>query len=367
MNNTPSQSTPAGQDISAQMLAQVQEAIARSQPLRIQGGGSKSFLGRTQGAHASAQVLDARAHRGIVSYDPTELVITARAGTPLTELHATLEQGGQMLAFEPPSFAPTATVGGMVAAGLSGPRRPWAGAVRDFVLGARLISGLGTHLRFGGEVMKNVAGYDISRLLTGSLGCLGLITEVSFKVLPKPRHTVSVQRAMPLEQALAHLREWGQQPLPITAAAHDGQHLYLRFEGNHGSVHAARERIGGDTLDTHWWAQLRELALPFFSHESDSRPLWRLSLPLWAPPLSLPGQQLVDWAGAQRWLRSDAPEAEIRAAAAAAGGHATCITPGVTDCPLHPLPPALLQLHCNLKKQLDPQAIFNPGRMYAQF
>lgn len=312
-------------------------------------------------------MLDVRGHRGIVSYDPTELVITARAGTLLAELNATLERGGQMLACEPPSFSPAATVGGMVAAGLSGPRRPWAGAVRDFVLGARLISGQGVHLRFGGEVMKNVAGYDVSRLLVGSLGCLGVITEVSFKVLPKPRHSMSVQQAMPLARALQLLQEWGQQPLPITAAAHDGQQLYLRFEGNLGSVQAARERIGGSELDAQWWSQLRELELPFFSHALDPRPLWRLSVPLWAPPLDLPGEQLVDWGGAQRWLRSDAPEATIRAAVAAVGGHASCYTPGAAASPLHPLAPVILQLHRNLKKQLDPQAIFNPGRMYAEF
>ncbi|KKW67121.1 hypothetical protein AAV94_12400 [Lampropedia cohaerens] len=357
----------AGQDLAEQLLEQVRQAIASRQPLAIRGGGTKQFLGRQPAQDHATQVLDVRGHRGIVAYDPTELVITARAGTPLTELHRALDRGGQMLPCEPPSLGANATVGGMVAAGLSGPRRPWAGAVRDFVLGTRLISGFGTHLRFGGEVMKNVAGYDVSRLLTGSFGCLGVITEVSFKVLPKPRCTVSVGLEMPLEQALARLAEWGQQPLPITAASHDGTRLRLRFEGNEGSVRAAHERIGGEPIEADWWADLRELRLPFFDTTRDTRPLWRLSVPAWAPPLSLPGSQLIDWAGAQRWLRSDADAAMIRAAAQAAGGHASCFTRGHVNLPFHPLAPALLQLHRNLKTRLDPHGLFNPGRMYPEF
>ncbi|THJ30790.1 glycolate oxidase subunit GlcE [Lampropedia aestuarii] len=353
----------AGQDQSAALLAQVQEAIAQRQPLRIAGSGSKDFYGRP--LDTSLPSLDVTGHCGIVSYDPTELIITARAGTTLAELNATLERGGQMLACEAPAFGPGATVGGMVATGLSGPRRPWAGAVRDFVLGTRMISGLGTQLRFGGEVMKNVAGYDISRLLTGSLGCLGVVTEASFKVLPKPRCSISVRQEMPLAKALSHLREWGQQPLPISAASHDGQALTLRFEGNEGSVRAAHERIGGQEIDAAYWLALREHQLPFFSTAQDPRPLWRLSLPAWAPPLQLDGDQLIDWGGAQRWLRSDAPAEHIRQAAEQAGGHASCFTPGVTDSPLHPLAPTVLRLHRNLKARIDPHGIFNPGRMFA--
>ncbi|RMX06364.1 glycolate oxidase subunit GlcE [Corticibacter populi] len=353
------------QDRSRELLEQVQAAIASRTPLTIAGSGSKAFLGR-QLQDARLQVLDVRGHRGIVSYDPTELIITARAGTPLTELQAALDAGGQMLACEAPHFGPGATVGGMVAAGLSGPRRPWAGAVRDFVLGTRLISGLGTQLRFGGEVMKNVAGYDVSRLLAGSLGCLGVITEVSFKVLPKPRCSVSVRQAIPLDRALARLREWGQQPLPISAASHDGDFLSLRFEGNEGSVRAAQERIGGEEIDPAWWDSLREQRLPFFDTAADAQPLWRLSVPAWAAPLDMPGTQLIDWGGAQRWLRSDAPADAIRTAAAAVGGHASCFTAGHAEVPLHPLTPAVLRLHQNLKKQLDPSGIFNPGRMYAE-
>lgn len=355
------------QDNAAALLEQVQQAIASKTPLRIAAGGTKSFYGCTTGAFTQAQPIDIRGHSGIVDYDPSELVVTVRAGTLLTDLNAALAAGGQMLACEPPSFGPTATVGGMVAAGLSGPRRPWAGSVRDFVLGARLISGFGTHLRFGGSVMKNVAGYDVSRLLAGSLGTLGLITELSFKVLPLPRNTQSVRLEMSAAQALEKLRQWGQQPLPITAAAHDGQSLFLRFEGNAASVAAARADIGGDAIDPDWWTQLRELQLPFFTRADDARPLWRLSVPAWAAPLDVAGDQFLDWGGAQRWLRSDAAPEAIRAAAAAVGGHASCWTAGHVSSPLHPLTPAVLRLHQQLKAKLDPQGIFNLGRMYAQF
>ncbi len=354
-----------GQDQSAVLLEQVRRAIDSREPLRIGGGGSKSFLGRPQ--QDDAAVLDVTGHYGIVSYDPTELIITARAGTRLSDLHAALDRGGQMLACEPPAYGEGATVGGMVAAGMSGPRRPWSGSVRDFVLGVRMVSGLGTLLRFGGEVMKNVAGYDVSRLMVGSHGCLGVITEVSFKVLPKPRCNLTVRLEMTLEQALENLAVWGQQPLPITAACHDGRALRLRFEGNEGSVQAARQRIGGDEAPSQWWTQLRELKLPFFNTDVDARPLWRVSLPFWAPPLALPGEQLVDWGGAQRWLRSDASAAEIRAAAESAGGHATCFTAGHVDLPFHPLQPTVLRLHRSLKKRMDPHGVFNPGRMYPEF
>ena len=352
------------QDQSQELLERVRQAIERREPVSIRGGGTKAFLGRPM--QDSLPVLDMSGHRGIVSYDPTELIITVRAGTRLSELHETLERGGQMLACEPPSFGDDATVGGMVAAGLSGPRRPWSGSVRDFVLGVRMVSGLGTLLRFGGEVMKNVAGYDVSRLMVGSHGCLGLITEVSFKVLPKPRCSLTVSLDMSLEQALENLAVWGQQPLPITAASHDGQSLRLRFEGNEGSVQAARLNIGGKETSSQWWADLREHQLPFFD-SVDPRPLWRLSLPSWAPPVDLPGVQLVDWGGAQRWLRSEANADTIRAAAQAAGGHASCFTPGHAALPFHPLQPTVLRLHQSLKRRMDPQGVFNPGRLYPEF
>jgi glycolate oxidase FAD binding subunit len=345
-------------DASELLLEQVNRARASDTPLRIQGSNSKAFLGR----QVAGEVLDTRAHRGIVDYDPTELVITARAGTPLQELLATLDAAGQRLPCEPPAFGADATVGGMVAAGLSGPRRPWAGSVRDYVLGTRMISGHGNLLRFGGEVMKNVAGYDLSRLLAGSFGCLGVITEVSLKVLPKPRHGLSIRLEMDSREALEKLAEWGRQPLPISAASHDGDCLRLRLEGGEGSVSAAHQRLGGEAIDDQYWTELNEHRLPFFAEEL---PLWRLSLPNATGPLDLPGAQLIDWAGAQRWLKTDADT--VQALAREWGGHAVCYRPGATATPFQPLAPALLRYHRQLKAKLDPQGLFNPGRMYAEF
>ena len=344
-------------DHSAALLEQVNQAINENIPLRIQGGNSKAMLGRP----VAGEVLDTRAHRGIVSYDPTELVLTARAGTPLAEIEAALDARGQRLPFEPPHFGDGATLGGAIASGLSGPRRPWSGSARDHVLGTRVITGHGQLLRFGGEVMKNVAGYDLSRLLAGSFGCLGLLTEVSLKVLPKPRTCVSLRLDMDAATALCELAEWGQQPLPISAACHDGDTLHLRLEGGEGSVKSACQRLGGEPVDSSYWTRLRELHLPFFASD---QPLWRLSVPNDTPPLEIPGQQLLDWAGAQRWLLSDAPAEDIRHAVSAVGGHATCY--GQHDMPFQPLPPLLLRYHQSLKKQLDPQRIFNPGRLYAE-
>ncbi|ENO85698.1 glycolate oxidase subunit GlcE [Thauera linaloolentis] len=345
-------------DRGEELLAQVCTALATGTPLLIQGGGTKAFHGRL----GRGALLDTRGHRGIVGYDPTELVVTARAGTLVAELDAVLDASGQMLAFEPAQFGGQATVGGMVAAGLSGPRRPWAGAVRDFVLGCRVISGHGKHLRFGGEVMKNVAGYDVSRLMAGSLGCLGLLTEVSLKVLPKPRSACTLRLDMDVPAALERFTEWGRQPLPITAACHDGDALMLRLEGGEGSVKAAREALGGEQASPAFWTALREFQLGFFAGPA---PLWRISVANDSRPLLPDGVQLVDWGGAQRWLKTTAGSEEVRRAAAGAGGHASCFTPGACDSPLHPLPAVLMRYHRQLKAQLDPQGIFNPGRMYA--
>ena len=346
-------------DDSASLLEQVNQALQNATPLRIQGANSKAFLGRIM----AGEVLDTRSHRGIVSYDPTELVITVRCGTPLAELAEVLDAAQQMLPCEPPSFGDGATVGGMIASGLSGPRRPWSGSVRDFVLGTRVITGHGKHLRFGGEVMKNVAGYDLSRLMAGSYGSLGVVTEVSLKVLPKPRQTLSISVEMDSDRALLRLAEWGQQPLPISAACHDGECLHLRLEGGEGSVAAAHDRLGGELLDASYWDDLNEHRLSFFDED---QALWRLSVPHNTPRLSLPGRQLLDWGGAQRWLKSDAEAAFIRSIVEEVGGHVTCYTHGLIDSPFQPLPDALMRYHRNLKQQLDPKGIFNPGRLYAE-
>jgi len=346
---------------------QIADASATGTPLRIRGGGSKDWYGQDlQGA-----LLDTTAYRGITDYEPTELVITARCGTPLAEIEEHLTPHGQMLAFEPPHFGTNATLGGMVATGLSGPRRQAAGSVRDFVLGAALMNGQGELLRFGGKVMKNVAGYDVSRLLTGSLGMFGLIAEVSLKVLPKPVEELSLRLEMTQEEALRRLNEWGGQPLPISASSWADGVLALRLSGARSAVEAARARIGGEVLiDAEaWWRALREQDNAFFA-EAARHPngLWRLSLPTAAPPLYLPGRQLIEWGGAQRWLLTDADAAAIRAAASGAGGHATLFRGGARDAGVfHPLAPAVRTIHKQLKNAFDPAGVFNRGRMYREF
>lgn len=345
-------------DIAQALVERVVRSLTDGTPLRIRGGDSKAFCGRP----VDAADLDLRGHRGIVSYDPAELVVTARAGTPVAAVTALLDAHGQNLPCEPPDFDGVATIGGTVAAGWSGPRRPWAGSIRDHLLGCRVITGHGKHLRFGGEVIKNVAGYDVSRLMAGAFGCLGVLTEVSLKVLPKPRATVTLRMEITRAAALERLAGWRRQSLPLAGACHDGAALWLRLEGGEGSVAQAAQTLGGSTADGGFWTALRELRLPFFA---DPRPLWRLSLPVTRTPDPLPGDALVDWGGALLWLKSDAPESTLRLMAAAAGGHATCLTPRVTDAPVQPLPAPLLALHRRLKAQLDPQGIFNPGRMFA--
>lgn len=339
------------------LLDQVRSALDSETPLNIQGGQSKSFLGRP----IEGQTLNTREHRGIVSYDPTELVVTVRTGTPISELLAALDEQGQTLPCEPATFGDQATVGGLLASGLAGPRRPWVGSVRDFVLGTKVITGQGNLLRFGGEVMKNVAGYDLSRLMAGSYGLLGVVTEVSMKVLPKPVTSAHLDLDISAEKALQKLAEWGQQPLPITGACYADQRLKLRLEGGEGSVRSAADRIGGDALDPQFWEALNERQLEFFK---DERPLWRLSLPTNTSLVDLPGEALLDWGGCQRWLKTDAPAEDLFNLAASLNGHASCQTPGITDTPFQPLTPLLARYHRQLKAQLDPKGIFNPGRTY---
>lgn len=342
----------------------IASATASKRALRIRGNGTKDWYGQA----LAGEVLDTTGYSGIVSYDPTELVITARAGTTLREIGAALAEKKQMLAFEPPRFDGLATIGGIVASGLSGPRRQAVGAVRDFVLGSTLMDGKGEVLHFGGEVMKNVAGYDVSRLLAGSLGTLGLMLEVSLKVLPRPFAQHTLQFAMSEEEALRQLNVWGGQPLPISASCwHDGR-LVVRLSGAQAAVDAAIARMGGSALDDadRFWDSLREQTHAFFADATDG--LWRISVPTVAAPLQLPGAQLIEWGGAQRWLKTNADAAAIRAAAAAAGGHATLYRGGDKAVGVfQPLAPAIARIHRNLKNAFDPAGIFNPGRMYPEF
>jgi glycolate oxidase FAD binding subunit len=340
----------------------VREAVGRRQALRLRGGGSKDFYG----GEPRGELLDTREHAGIVEYEASELVVTARCGTPLAELEAALGAKGQMLPFEPPHFGAGATLGGCVAAGLSGPRRAAAGAVRDFVLGARLLDGRANELDFGGRVMKNVAGYDVSRLLAGSLGTLGLILEVSLKVLPRAPAEATLRLELPQDKALESLNRWAGQPLPVTASAWRDGELHLRLSGAERAVRAAARHIGGDTLApgdaVRLWESIREHTHPFFS---GAAPLWRLSLPAPAAPLALAGAPLIEWGGALRWLRTDTDAAAVRAAAARAGGHATLFRGGDRSAGVFaPLATGAQRLHRELKAVFDPAGVFNPGRLY---
>lgn len=322
-------------------------------PLRLRGGGSKDFYGNAP----RGEVLDTRGYAGIVSYEPTELVVTARCGTLLADLENALHEKNQFLPFEPPHFGPGATLGGCIATGLAGPRRAAAGAVRDFVLGARLIDGRGRVMHFGGAVMKNVAGYDVSRFLAGSLGTLGLIAEASVKVLPTPPFERTLRLAMSEAEALVTMNRWGGLPLPVSATAWHGGELFVRLSGAEPAVHAAMHRIGGEQIDQGLWKGLKEQTHPFFA---GPEPLWRISLPSTAP-LDVPGRKLIEWGGALRWVRGGesvrraAPHATLfRASEKSAGAFA-------------PLDPANARLHKALKAAFDPAGILNPGRMYADF
>jgi len=348
-----------------QCAAHIRDAAAGKRLLNIRGGGSKAFYGNA----ATGEPLDVAAYRGIVEYEPTELVVTARCGTPLAELEAALAAKGQLLPFEPPHFGPGATLGGCIAAGLSGPRRAAAGSTRDFVLGVRMLDGKGDDLRFGGQVMKNVAGFDVARVIAGSLGTLGVILEVSLKVLPLPVAEATLRLNMDHAAAIRTFNEWGGKPLPISATAWNAGDVHVRLSGARAAVDAAVRKFGGEVVEpataAAFWQSLREQTHPFFAAHDAS--LWRLSLPSATTRLALPGSPLIEWGGAQRWLWSDAPAASIRDAVAAAGGHATLFR-GADKSPgaFHPLAPGLLSLHRKLKQTFDPAGVFNRGRLYPE-
>lgn len=344
------------------LIDRIRDAHAHETPLIIHGGGSKSFYGN----HDEGEVLSTRGLAGVVDYQPKELVLTARAGTPLADIEALLGEHGQMLAFEPPHFGGPATLGGSIAAGLSGPRRPYAGAARDFVLGVRMIDGTGQPLRFGGQVIKNVAGYDVSRLMAGALGTLGVITEVSLKVLPKPAAETTLQFELDEADAIVKMNRWAGQPLPLSATCWHAGLLTVRLSGAESAVHAAHARLGGEAVRDAgaFWQRLRDQATPFF----DKRPLWRLAVKPTAPPLDLGDAQWIEWGGAVRWIASGLPAAMLREAATNAGGHATLFRgKPPADGAFAPLAPALAALHRSLKQRFDPKGILNRGRLYPDF
>ena len=353
----------ASNDVVRSLQERVRSAVATRTPLVIRAGGTKDFYGRA--VSENHEVLDPRAYCGVIDHEPTELVITACSGTPLAEVESVLAQHTQMLAFEPPHFGSSATLGGAIACGLAGPRRMAAGAVRDFVLGATLLDGRADVLRFGGNVMKNVAGYDVSRALAGSLGTLGMILDVSLKVLPLPAAEQTVRLQLTEADAIRRVNEWAGQPWPISATAWVDSALTVRLSGAAAGVRAAQQKLGGDLITdgAAFWTTLREQTHAFFKSGPAST-LWRLSLPPTTMSLDL-GANLIEWRGAQRWLWSSAPAADIRAKAQAAGGHATAFRQHDRNDVFHPLAPALAHIHQRLKKEFDPMGIFNPGRMYS--
>ncbi len=394
--------------LTAGYIDRIQSAAASKTLLRIRGGGSKDFYGQS----LQGEILDTTALTGITSYEPSELVVTVRAGTPLVELEALLAEKNQCLPFEPPHygrswggvqimpprFASQATVGGMVAAGLSGPSRAASGAVKDFVLGIDMINGKGEALHFGGTVMKNVAGYDVSRLMTGSMGTLGLITEVSLKVLPIAPAEATLRFVMDEAAMLRQVNLWGGQPLPLNASSwvidksksDKGQPtLYLRLRGAVAAVEAACKKLIAEAAsDTKAervdypetkadWTAARDLQLPWFNDGFErGDDLWRLSVPQTAPALAV-GDTMIDWLGAQRWVWTKAGDVDaamrLRIATQAVGGNATLFianeainTPAteVNIVKFTPLKAPLDRIHRQLKQEFDPAGIFNRGRMY---
>ena len=371
-------------------IEQINAAAGNGQTLAIQGGNSKHFYGSAE--HCDA-VLDTRAHSGIVSYEPSELVVTVRCGTSLAELEAVLAEQGQCLAFEPPHFyvdgQSSATVGGMVACGLAGPARAVTGGVRDHVLGVQMLNGKGEWLTFGGQVMKNVAGYDVSRVLAGSMGTLGVLTDVSLKVLPQAPAEVTLACHLPQAEALALLHRWGAQPLPLNASCwvHDTtaqpatEMLFVRLRGAVAAVDAALPRMCADvaalggkaaamdpTQAMADWSACRDQRLPFFTPPAGDMALWRLSLPQTAPVLDLTYLPLIEWHGGLRWLWAPlSAAAELRGVAAQAGGHATLFRAppnavGELPAVFSPLPVAQQRIQHELQKQFDPHGVFNTGR-----
>jgi glycolate oxidase FAD binding subunit len=347
-------------DITQQLQASIEAAYHNQTKLQIVGSNSKSFYGR----QIEGQQLDVSQHKGIIAYEPTELVITARAGTPVVEIQQVLAEKGQQLAFEPPLFAQTATFGGTIACGFSGAARPYVGAARDFVLGVKCINGEAKLLNFGGQVMKNVAGYDVSRLMVGALGTLGVLLEISCKVLPLAEETTTLIIPADLKTALDTMLHWNNQAIPLTASCFDGENVYLRLAGT--AIQDSVKHIGAQVYDQgeQFWQDLCEQRLSFFQQD---KPLWRISVPMNTADLALQGQTFFEWGGALRWLSSDLDAETIRTKVSQMGGHAILFRGGNRQSEIfQPLEPALLALQKRLKQQFDPKMILNQGKMFAE-
>ncbi len=343
------------------LCASIQQANATQQALQIQGGGSKSFYGN----EISANTLDVSNNIGIIAYEPSELFITARNGTLLAEIEATLDANNQVLPFEPPHFSPNATLGGAVASGLSGPRRPFSSSLRDCMLGVHIVNGKGEYLEFGGQVMKNVAGYDASRLMCGAFGTLGVLTQISLKVAPKPQAEITLALSINQSEALNKMNAWTQTQLPISATYFNNDVLHVRIAGLEKSVEKICNQIGGEKISSSekFWASVKNHQSDFFQAEKS---LWRIIAPNNTPPLSINGETCIEWNGGLRWIKSTEDAQHIRNQCQAFKGYVSLFKADSkpNDC-LAEINPDLKKLHLNIKSAFDPNRILNPGRMYS--
>jgi glycolate oxidase FAD binding subunit len=348
------------QDLTDDLRQQVQQAAATGTALRIVGNDSKAFYG---GDCQATAPLPMAGHCGIIDYERSELVVTARAGTPLSDIKSLLAQHRQMLAFEPPGYGEQATIGGTLACGFSGPRRPFAGSARDFMLGCRIINGEGEVLNFGGRVMKNVAGFDVSRLMVGALGSLGVLLEVSLRVLPIPESELTLAYTLSAGEALAQMSALSARPWPLSALAYDGEQLRVRLSGAQAAVQAAARQLGGD-IDVQgecFWQDLREQRLVYFHQPGN---LWRISVAPASASLVLSGAWFLDWGGALRWLKTEESAEAIHAAVAKVGGYAVCFRGDNNKTDWIRLDPALMALQQKVRAVFDPLKLFNPGRLH---
>ena len=351
-------------DCTQELLAAVAQALANKSPLEICGGNSKSHILGRKPSTANAGKLQLSSHTGIVDYHPAELVLTARAGTPLREIKAALAAEGQMLAFEPPEYNGAATLGGTLACNMSGPARPWSGSMRDMVLGVQLINGRAELLNFGGQVMKNVAGYDVSRLQAGALGTLGVLTRISLKVLPLAEHSLTLCYELDAPAALELMTTRCAEAKPLNGAYWAEGRLFLRLSGAQNAVVNTAKHWGGEQVSTatELWRQVQEFEHPFFDGDEQ---LWRLSHKPTAPVPEL-GDVLIDWGGAQRWLRAEQDREVLERIAEEAGGHVSLFSGGDRTSEVkHRLSKLEQTLQQRLKKAFDPEGIFNPGRLYS--
>ncbi len=359
-------------DIASHLIEQVNTAASQQTPIVIQGNGTKQFMGRA--FDNNSNIISTAEHTGILNYEFVELVMTARAGTSLAEIDAALAEHNQILACDPARFNGNATIGGSLATNQSGPGRPWSGSLRDHVLGVNLINGKGEHLHFGGQVMKNVAGYDVSRLQAGAMGTLGLMTEVSFKVLPKPASTMTLSCELSMEDTIQLMNELSGKPKPLSGACWDNGVLRLRLSGAKNAVEGTADKwlsqlsntnvIADDSAEK-FWSSLRDQQNDFFTNREADVPLWRFSLSPTAPVYRQDEPWLIDWAGSQRWLKGNFSHAELQEWAVANGGEAILYRGGDRDSEVFYEPNSVLKkIHENLKHSFDPHNIFNSGRLY---